>query len=50
MYRGESVNGNDIALWELLFTLLFLGTALVITIVAYVAASDIWSTLDLREL
>lgn len=50
LYRNGSVNGNDIGLWELLFTLKYLGTAFVITIVAYVAASDIWTTMEARDL
>lgn len=49
-YRGYSNIGNNVAIFEVVFAVLFILTSLTITISALMGASDIWSTVELREL
>lgn len=49
-YRGASTNGDRMGLYELLFTLLFLATGLVIIILSFVGASNLWEEIDARVL
>lgn len=48
-WRLKSTEGNNMGLYETLFSTLFLVTSLVITITSLIGASDVWDAVEKRE-